>query len=86
MNTAKDKDMDVALNLSKLLVNESVANDVIEIVGRYATSAEFNSRANTGTKRWDLTWPGETREAQKEAVQSAAAELTDHGYRILPRP
>lgn len=86
MNTAKDKDMGVALHLSKLLADKGVAKHVIEIVGQHAATAEFNSRSNTGTERWDLTWPGETREARKAAVQLAGAALIDHGYRILPRP
>lgn len=86
MNTAKDNDMDVALHLSKLLVDKGVAKHVIEIVGQHATTAEFNSQSNTGTERWNLTWPGETHEARKAAVQLATAALIDHGYRIDPRP
>lgn len=86
MNAATDIDMDVALHLSKLLVDRGVAKHVIEIVGRHATTAEFNSRSNTGTERWDVTWPGETYEARKVAVQVASAALIDHGYRIRPRP
>lgn len=86
MNTAKDIDMDVAIHLSKLLVHKGVAKHVIEIVGQYATTVEFNSRSNTGTERWDLTWSGETYEARKATLQLATAALIDHGYRILPRP
>jgi hypothetical protein len=77
--------MDVALHLSKLLVDKGVAKHVIEIVSRSATTAEFNSRSNR-TERWDLTWPGETHEARKAAVQLATAALIDHGYRVDPRP
>lgn len=79
MNTAKHVDMDVTLNLSKILVDKAVAKHVIEIVSRHATTAELNSRSITGTERWDLTWPGETYEARKAALQWAVGALTSQG-------
>lgn len=86
MNTAKVIDMEVALNLSKLLVHKDAAKHVIEIVNRHATTAESNSRSITGTERWDLTWPGETYEARKAALQLTADALIDHGYKVSRRP
>lgn len=86
MTAANDIDMVVALHLSKVLVDKVVAKHVIEIVGRHATTAKFNSRSITGTQRWDVTWPGETYEARKAALQSATDALTAEGYEISSRP
>lgn len=86
MTAANDIDMVVALHLSKVLVDKVVAKHVIEIVGRHATTVELNSRSITGTQRWDVTWPGETYEARKAALQSAVDALIDQGYKIEPRP
>lgn len=86
MTVAKDIDMVVALHLSKLLVDKVVAKHVIEIVGWHAATAEFNSRSIAGTERWDLTWPGETYEVRKAAVQLATDALTDDGYNVSSRP
>lgn len=86
MNAAKDIDMEVALNLSKLLVHKDAARHVIEIVNRHATTVKFNSQSITGTERWDLTWPGETHEARKAPLQLTADVLADHGYKVRRRP
>ena len=86
MNTTKEKDMVVAIHLSKLLVHEEFAKHVITIVHPHTVTVEFNSRSNTGTERWDLTWPGETYEARKVALQSAVGALTSQGYGIEDRP
>jgi hypothetical protein len=86
MNTAKKKDMVVAIHLSKLLAHEDIAKHVIKVVHPHTVTVEYNSRTVMGTERWDLTWPGETYEARKVALQSAVGALTRHGYRIEPRP
>lgn len=86
MNTAKKKDMMVAIHLSKLLAHKDVAKHVIKIVHPHTVTVEFNSVTITGTERWDLTWPGETYEARKVALKSAVDALIDQGYKIEPRP
>lgn len=86
MNTAKKKDMVVAIDVSKLLAHEDVAKHVIKIVHPHTVTVEYNSRTIMGTERWDLTLPGETYEARKVALQPAISALARHGYRIEPRP
>lgn len=86
MKTAEYLDMNVALNLSKILVHKDVSKHVIDIVSRYATTAELDYPLKSGDQRWLLTWPGETCKAQKVALQEAAAALINHGYSVSLRP